>query len=324
MLKKRILGRTGLEVSELSLGGLFISSFGAERSAAIDVIKHAQKLGINYIDTAPRYRDSESVLGEALSQMDEDFIISTKIGYNPEPFNPKNAEFLRDALVRSMKNLRRDSVDILMIHEPDRWRDPNYMDWWNDCENYTGPVMDVLAEAKAKGITKFIGLGGTTSDEMPKIMDTGNFDVVLTAFNYDLLWRDAEKGILTNAQKHNMGVVCGSPLHQGVLAKIYQKDVIEKPISGLNPTRRKQFIELYELVNDIKISLPELSIRFLLSNSSVSTVLTGVRNIDELESNVAAANKGELPSEIIDRLQSIYQILPNKPFGEPITFTLKD
>jgi len=323
MLKKRILGRTGLKVSELSLGGLFISSFGAERAAAIDVIKRAHELGINYIDTAPRYRDSESVLGEALSQMDEDFIISTKIGYNPEPFNPKSAEFLRDALARSMKNLRRDSVDILMIHEPDRWRDPNYMDWWDDCENYTGPVMDVLAEAKEKGITKFIGLGGTTSDEMPRIMDTGNFDAILTAFNYDLLWRDAEKGILANAQKHNMGIVCGSPLHQGLLAKTYQKDVIEKPIPELKPMRRKQFLELYELVNDMKISLPELSIRFLLSNPIVSTVLTGVRNIKELESNVENANKGALSKEILNKLQSIYEILPDRPAGEPITFTLK-
>jgi aryl-alcohol dehydrogenase-like predicted oxidoreductase len=324
MLKKRTLGRTGLKVSELSLGGLFISSFGAERAAAIDVIKHAQKLGINYIDTAPRYRDSELVLGDALSQMDEDFIISTKIGYNPEPFNPKSIEFLRDALASSMKNLRRDSVDILMIHEPDRWRDPNYMDWWDDSKNYTGPVMDVLAEAKDKAITKFIGLGGTTSDEMPRIMDTGNFDVVLTAFNYDLLWRDAEKGILCNAQKHNMGIVCGSPLHQGLLAKIYQKDVIDDPISELNPIRRKQFIELYELVNDIKISLPELSIRFLLSNPVVSTVLTGVRSIEELESNVEAADKGVLPREILNKLQSIYQILPDKPIEEPITFALKN
>jgi aryl-alcohol dehydrogenase-like predicted oxidoreductase len=323
MLKKRILGRTGLEVSELSLGGLFISSFGAERDVAFNVIKHAQKLGINYIDTAPRYRDSESVLGEALSQMNEDFIISTKIGYNPEPFKPKCADFLHNALSQSMKNLRRDSVDILMIHEPDRWRDPNYMGWWDDTEHYTGPVMDVLAEARDKGITKFIGLGGTTSDEMPLIMDTGNFDVVLSAFNYDLLWRDAEKGILDTAQKHDMGLVCGSPLHQGILAKVYQKDVIDNPVAQLNPKRRKQLIALYELVHDLKISLPELAIRFLLSNPRVSTVLTGVRNIKELESNVEAANKGTLPLEVLNQLQTVFQILPDKPVGEPVTMTLQ-
>jgi aryl-alcohol dehydrogenase-like predicted oxidoreductase len=324
MLKKRILGRTGLEVSELSLGGLFISSHGSERAAAIDVIKRAQELGINYIDTAPGYLDSEEVLGEALSKMDEDFIISTKFGYKPEPFNVKSADFLRGALAQSMKNLRRDSVDILMIHEPDRWQDSNFWPWWDDTENYTGPVMDVLAEAKDKGVAKFTGLGGTTADEMPLVMDTGNFDVVLTAFNYNLLWRDAEKGILQTAQKHEMGIVCGSPVQQGVLAKIYQNDVVDNPIPELDSRRRKQFVELYELVNDTGITMPELCIRFLLSDPRVSTVLTGVRNIEELESNVESACKGALPQEIIDRLLAIYQILPDKPEGEPLALPLKN
>ncbi len=323
MLEKRILGRTGLEVSVLSLGGLFISSFGSERAVAIDIIKHAQQLGINYIDTAPRYRDSESVLGEALSQIDENFIIGTKIGYNPEPFKPKNADFLHHALAQSMKNLQRDSVDILMIHEPDRWQNSNYMDWWDDTENYTGPVMDVLAAAKDKGITNFIGLGGTTADEMPLIMNTGNFDAVLTAFNYDLLWRDAEKAIFDTAQKHNMGIVCGSPLHQGILAKIYQHDVIDHPIPQLDAKRRQQLLELYELVNDIGMSLPELAIRFILSNPAISTILTGVRTIAELESNVAAANKGVLPQDVLDRLQTVFQILPDKPDNEPVTMTMQ-
>ena len=324
MLKKRLLGRTGLKVSELSLGGLFISSFGAERKVAIEVIRHAHKLGINYIDTAPRYRDSEAVLGEALSRMDEDFIISTKIGYNPEPFNPKSFEFLQNALLQSMKNLRRDSVDILMIHEPDRWPDPNYMDWWDDSTRYTGPVMDVLASARDKGITDFIGLGGTTPGEMPLIMDTGKFDVILSAFNYDLLWRDAEKGIIPTARKHNMGLVCGSPLHQGMLAGIYRKDVIENPVAQLHHERRKQLIALYELVHDLKIALPELAIRFLLSNLEVSTVLTGIRNIAELESNVEAANKGPLPSDILDRLQTVFMICPERPAGEPVTIRFAD
>ncbi len=324
MLKKRILGRTGLEVSELSLGGLFISSYGAERAAACDVIKRAKELGINYIDTAPGYLDSEEVLGDALSKMDEDFIISTKFGYKPEPFNVKSADFLRGALAQSMKNLKRDSVDILMIHEPDRWMEPNFWPWWDDTENYTGPIMEVLAEAVEKGITRFTGLGGTTADEMPLVMDTGNFDVVLTAFNYNLLWRDAEKGILDTACKHEMGVVCGSPVHQGVLAKIYQVDVINNPIPELDPKRRKQFIELYELVHDTGIPLPELCIRFLLSDSRVSTVLTGVRNIEELESNVESACNGPLSQEILDKLTAIYQILPDKPEGEPIALPLKN
>jgi aryl-alcohol dehydrogenase-like predicted oxidoreductase len=318
MLNKRTLGRTGLQVSELALGGLFISSHGTDRASAAEVIKRAWELGINYIDTAPGYLDSEEVLGEALSKIDADFIISTKCGYKPEPFEPQNKAFLHNALTQSLKNLKRDKVDILMIHEPDRHDDPNFMDWWTDKENYTGPVTEVLAEAKEQGKCGFTGLGGTTAYEMANVMNSGNFDVVLTAFQYNALWREAEIEVLPAAARHNMGIVCGSPLHQGNLATQYVDDVINKPAKWLSSPRRKQFTRLYELVNDLKIGMPELCLRFILSNSEVSTVLSGVKSIAELESNVAAAEKGPLSAEIITEINEIAAMVPFKPYLEPL------
>jgi aryl-alcohol dehydrogenase-like predicted oxidoreductase len=78
------------------------------------------------------------------------------------------------------------------------------------------------------------------------------------------------------------------------------------------------------LVHDLKIALPELAIRFLLSNPEVSTVLTGIRNIAELESNVEAANKGPLPPDILNRLQTVFMICPERPAGEPVTVRFAD
>lgn len=318
MLKKRILGRTGLEVSELSLGGLFISSHGADRATADEVIRRAWELGINYIDTAPGYLDSESVLGETLSKFDCDFIISTKIGYKPEPFEPQNKEFLKKAAEQSLKNLKRDSVDIFMIHEPDRYEDPKFFDWWTDKEEFNGLVIEVLEELREEGKTKFLGLGGTTAYEMPLIMNTGRFDAVLTAFQYNLLWREAEHAALPSAKANHMGVICGSPLHQGSLAKIYENDVLKNPPNWLNPPRRKQFTRLYSLVKDLGIELPELCIRFILSNPDVSSVLTGVRCIEELENNVAAAEKGALSGEILREIDGIASMVPFRPYLEPL------
>lgn len=323
MLKKRTLGNTGLEVSELALGGLFISSYGAERAAAKEVIRRAAELGINYIDTAPGYLDSESVLGEALAEVDADFILSTKLGHKPEPFQARDADFLRGALDRSLANLRRDSVDLLMIHEPDRWDEPAMMDWWEDTETYLGPVMDVLEEARDAGKARFLGLGGTTAYEMARVMDTGRFSVVLTAFQYNLLWREAEHAVLPTAEKRGMGVVCGSPVHQGVLARVYEDDVVKRPVRQLSPPRRAQLMKLYELVNDLATPLPELAIRFLLSDPRVSTVLTGVRNCEELESNVASAEKGPLPADVLSVLEEIAASVPFRPYLEPLALPLK-
>ncbi len=318
MLKKRILGRTGLEVSELALGGLFISSYGADRDTADQIIRRAWELGINYIDTAPGYLDSESVLGETLSKFDAEFIISTKIGYKPEPFEAQNKEFLQNALKQSFKNLKRNYVDILMIHEPDRYDDENFIDWWTDKDRYEGPVMDILRQSKDEGKTRFFGLGGTTAYELPHIVDTGNFDVVLSAFQYNMVWREAEQALLPAVIAQNAGLVCGSPLHQGALAAVYENDVVKNPPHWLSPPRRKQFIRLYTLVGDLKMTMPELATRFLLSNPKVSTVLSGVRNVAELESNVESALKGPLPEDVIAEINDIAAMVPFRPYLEPL------
>ncbi|MBN1865431.1 MAG: aldo/keto reductase [Victivallales bacterium] len=314
MLKKRKLGRSGLEVSELALGGLFISSYGTDRASADAVIRRAWELGVNYIDIAPGYMDSESVLGDTLSKLDAGFIISTKIGYKPEPFKPQDIDFLRKAVKTSLSNLKRENVDILMIHEPDR---PETMDWWTDKGNYEGPVMDVLREARDQYKARFVGLGGTTAYEITHIAATGKFDVLLTAFQYSLLWREAEHSLLPTALNRDMGVVCGSPMQQGALAKMYERDV-NFPARWLSPPRQKQFKRLYGFARDCGIDLPELSLRFVLSNPSVSTVLTGVRTIAELESNVAAVERGPLPENMLEELSAIADLVPFRPYQEPL------
>src|SRR5579862_4978882 len=119
-MKRRVLGRTGLEVSELALGGLFVSSYGgANADQARDAVHRAIKRGVNYIDTAPSYGNSEELLGLALNDVREPVILSTKLGGRPQPFNPKDKDTLRRSVEESLRLLGRDRIDILMIHEPD-------------------------------------------------------------------------------------------------------------------------------------------------------------------------------------------------------------
>ncbi len=154
-MKKRTLGRTGLAVSELSLGGLFVSSHGAAFAQSKQAVLRALELGVNYIDTAPTYFDSEEVLGEALECVETPFYLSTKIGGRLTPFRPQDPACLRRSVEESLARLKRDRVDILMVHEPDR---PRMYDWWTD-EEYNGPVLDVLDELKQEGLVNYIGLG---------------------------------------------------------------------------------------------------------------------------------------------------------------------
>lgn len=317
MLEKRCFGKTNLLVSRLALGGLFVSRVGGERKQSYEVIKRAWELGINYIDTAPSYHDSEEVIGESLRMFDNDFIISTKIGNYPlSDFKAQDKDFLRNQLERSFRRLQRDRVNILTIHEPDRMGE--FYEWWTDPVNYEGAVLDVLKEYQDKGAFDFIGLGGTTITEMQHLINSGKFDLLLTAFQYSLLYQEAKDTVIRDAYSRNMAIIAGSPLQQGGFARVYKEVMETAPPRWMSEARRKQFLALYELVHDCGIPLPELALRFILSDDRVHTVLTGARSVEELELNVAAAEKGALPANILDEITRIYQMVPFRPYAEPM------
>ncbi|MGB9595610.1 MAG: aldo/keto reductase [Candidatus Poribacteria bacterium] len=313
-MKKRILGRTNLEVSLLGMGGLFISSVGGKgRDEACKAIHRALELGVNYLDSAPTYADSEEVLGIALEGIPRNsYYLSTKLGGRPQPFNPKDKDALRRSVDESLKLLKTDYIDILMIHEPDR---PGQYDWWEDYDNFHGPVSELLEELKEEKIIRFTGLGGTTAYQLPHIMATGNYDVVLTAFNYSLLWREAEIAIFPEARKQNMGVIIGSPLQQGALSRKYPE--IETGAWWLSPPRQNQYRRLYAYLDEINLSLPEAGIRMILSNPIISTILMGARSVEEVEQNVKSINSGPLSEEILSELKKIADMVPFRPFEEP-------
>jgi aryl-alcohol dehydrogenase-like predicted oxidoreductase len=320
-MKRRILGKTGLEVSELALGGLFVSSLGGEFAQAKAATLRALELGVNYIDTAPGYLNSEEVLGRILQEAKTPFILSTKLGGRPQPFNAQDRDGLLRSVEESLRLLKRDNIDILMIHEPDR---PGQYDWWSDKERFDGPVMGVLDDLKRQGTVRFTGLGGTTAYELPHIIRTGRFDVVLTAFNYSLLWREAEIEVLPAAREQGVGIIVGSPLQQGALARRYDEEV-RSGARWLSKPRREQYIALYEYLDEIGLSLPEAGLRFVLSNPDVSCVLMGARSVEEVEQNAAAVEKGPLPREVLVRLDAIAAMVPFRPFEEPfgLPFTRK-
>ena len=312
-MKNRALGRTGLEVSELGLGGLFVSSVGGAYDQAKQAIDRALELGVNYIDTAPGYENSEEVLGKALEDNTRPLILSTKLGGFPEPFLPRDKDCLMQSVENSLRLLKRDSVDMLMIHEPDR---PGQYAWWSDWDRFEGPVLDVLDDLKRDGVIRFTGLGGTTAYEMAHIIRTGRFDVVLTAFNYSLLWREAAIDVIPAAKEQGMGIIIGSPLQQGSLARRYD-DEVNHGARWLSPPRRAQYQALYALLDEIDMPLAEVALRFTLSNRDVATVLMGARSSEEVELNVAAAERGPLPDELLARLDEIAGMVPFRPYKEP-------
>jgi aryl-alcohol dehydrogenase-like predicted oxidoreductase len=312
-MNKRLLGRTGLMVSELALGGLFVSSIGGPYEQAREAVHRALELGVSYVDTAPGYRDSEQVLGMALEGVTQPYVLSTKLGGRPQPFDAQDKKQLYRSVEESLRLLKRSQIDILMIHEPDR---PGQYDWWTDWDAFHGPVLDVLDHLKRDGVIRYTGLGGTTAHTLPHIIRTGLFDVVLTAFNYSLLWREAEIDVLPAAKEQGMGIIIGSPLQQGALARRYD-DQVRHGARWLSSPRRAQYLALYGFLDELDMTLAELGLRFVISNPDISCALMGARSKEEVDANVAAVGKGPLPSNILQRLDEIAAMVPFRPFEEP-------
>ncbi|MEM6507694.1 MAG: aldo/keto reductase [Planctomycetota bacterium] len=320
-MQKVTLGKTGLQVSPLALGGLFTSDLGGGVGATVETLTRAFDLGINFIDTAPAYANSEETLGKALrrvSNVPDDLVISTKFGGRPIPFDPQDKDALIGSAEESLRLLGIDSIDVLIIHEPDR---PQQYPWWTDPAGVDGPVMEALDRLREQGKVRYTGLGGTTVNEMHHLVSSSRFDVLLCAFNFSLLFREAALELLPKAQSLGMGVMLGSVLQQGGLAKRYDEALETKP-AWMSAQRYEQFLALYTLLDEIDLTLPELALRFTSAHPAVSTVLLGTSKASHLEAGVRDLEKGPLPADLVEQIDAIAAMVPNRPFEEPMILPL--
>ena len=315
-METRRLGRTDLEISVLSIGGLYTSSLAGGVAETQRIMRRAIELGINAIDTAPAYADSEKTVGEAIAGIDAPLIVTTKIGGRPQPFDPQDINGLRQSVDESLRLLGRDHIDILMVHEPDR---PQQYPWWTSYDPLEGPALDLMDELKTAGKIRYTGLAGTTVTEMSSLVGSGRFDVVLTAFNYNALFREAESTVFPVAKEQDMGIVVGSTFGQGFLTR--RADITKRPV-WLSEKRAEQLEAYYDLLDQSGMPAYELCLRFAISNPDVSTIPIGCKTTEHLDSCVAAARKGPLPEDMLNRLNEIAAMLPHRPYEEPMILPL--
>lgn len=313
-METRRLGRTDLQISVLSIGGLYTSSLAGGEAETRRIMQRAAELGVNAIDTAPAYADSEATVGQALKGNDAPLIITTKLGGRPQPFNPQDINALRQSVDESLRLLGRDQIDILMVHEPDR---PQQYPWWTSYDPLDGPVLELMDELKVAGKIKYTGLAGTTVTEMTSLVGSDRFDVVLTAFNYNALFREAKDTVIAAARKNDMGVVLGSALGQGFLTRRADEEVKAKPI-WLSEARREQLLAYYQFLDEAGMTAAELCLRFVVGNPDISTLPIGCKTTEHLEASVAAVEKGPLPEDVLSRLDEIAAMLPHRPYEEPM------
>ncbi len=298
-MEYRTFGKTGWQVSEIGLGGSWF--YGRPEmgllpvSHGVGVVERALELGVNYFDTAPLYGKgrSEEVLGHALKDVTENHYLATKVGYYPEPF-----DYTRDTIWRgldaSLKRLGRDRVNLLQLHEAEQAGWDGIMD--------AGRAIETMIDIREQGIADHIGLTGSDLGLMTRVLrETDEFVSVITFLKYDLLTREAKEELIPTAVDGEVAVICASPLHGGLLGSKRDHWVEQGRFSDLYDRLEK----VEELVQSTGEPIERTGLRYILSDPEVSMILSGVADIEELETSVSVSDGQVLDEELIKGIEAI-------------------
>ena len=269
ILPTATLGRTGLEVTRLGFGaGHRRAMTDEEMNAQLNAVLDA---GINFVDTANDYGNSEEMIGRYLRHRRDEFVLATKCGCHPDGHIWTRENAFR-GLHESLERLRVDSVDIMQLHNPTVAQ----------CEQ--GELVQALQDMRAQGKVRWIGMS-TTLPHLPTYLEWEVFDVY--QIPYSALERDHEDWLTTTAQAG-----AGTIIRGGV--------ALGKPGVGLGQSDRWQAFNeagLDELKQSGE-SDTSFVLRYTLTHPDVHTNIVGTTNPAHLAENAQAALAGPLSPDV--------------------------
>jgi len=304
-MQYRTLGRTGLNVSLLGLGSGGASRLGQRYNLSTPeterLVKHALDAGVNLIDTAPTYGDSETLLGQALGGVPRDqYVLCTKF----QPFASGDLlppSDLRSSLEHSLRELRTDFVDVFYLHGIGAARYAAVRDHF---------VPELLA-AQQRGLIRHIGITEQyQSDHLhemaPRAIHDGAFDVIMVGFN--LLSPSAVTTVLPLASEHQIGIVVMCAVRSVLVnPTAVQACVREWEQAGLlQPGAVQPEAPLNWLLDDQTPSVADAAYKFAAAHPAVGSVLTGTASLDHFDANLRAILGPPLAQAKVQRVQDVF------------------
>ncbi|WP_020576643.1 aldo/keto reductase [Actinopolymorpha alba] len=302
-MRTRAFGTTGFAVSEIGLGAWQLGCAGwngPRDEAAHRVVDEALALGCTFIDTAPPYADgrSEELLGEVLEGRRDQVVLCTKFGHTPEGTTDYSADRIEASVEGSLRRLRTDHLDILLIHSPPR-----------DLMNGTAPHYRVLERLKDAGVIRAYGvsLREGSCDELREVLDTTGSEAVEVRFNP--LCQEPAPAIAEAGEK-GVGIIVNVPLESGWLSGRYRADSTFDPVRSrwtrAEIARRAALVEEFEQALPAGTSTVHGALRFILAQPGVATVIPGAKSVEQVRDNVAGADRS-LPAESVDAIRAFWE-----------------
>ncbi len=313
-MEQRLLGRTGVSVSEMCLGTMMFGAWGnPDHDDSIRIIHAALDAGITFIDTADVYArgESEEIVGKALKGRRDDVILATKfhgaMGEDPNRQGSSRRWIVR-AVEGSLRRLDSDWIDLYQVHRPRTD---------TDVEETLSALTDLVHQGKVRylGASTFPASQIVEAQWVARERNLQRFVTEQPA--YSLLVRRIEEDILPTCRRHGMGVLSYSPLTGGWLSGRWRKDAGQQSSSRAsrlpdrfdltqpaNQRKLEAVEQLAQLAEDAGITLIELAIAFVLNHPAITAAIIGPRTMEQLESQLTAADV-TLDAPILDRIDEI-------------------
>jgi aryl-alcohol dehydrogenase-like predicted oxidoreductase len=311
-VKRRILGGTGISVSEYALGAMMFGAWGnPDHDDSVRIIHAALDAGINFVDTADIYSsgESEEIVGKALKggSRRDGVVLATKF-HHPMGEDPNTGGNSRRWIVRavedSLRRLGTDYLDLYQVHRPD----PD-----TDIDETLGALTDLVRSGKVRAIGSSTFPADLIVEAQWASERRGHARFRTEQPPYSILARGIEADVLPAAQRYGMGVLTWGPLGAGWLSG---RDVTQG--TGRSALERAKFdttvpenarkleavAELKKLAADAGLPLTHLALAFVRAHPAVTSVIIGPRTADQLTDLLAGAD-AVLDDAILDRIDKI-------------------
>lgn len=314
------LGNTDINVSLIALG-CWPFAGGAvwgdqDDNVSIATVHAALDAGINFFDTAEGYEKghSERVLGQGLKGRRNEAIIATKVSANN-----LSAEGIIKACEQSLKNLQTDTIDLYQIHWP----------------NWNIPIqesMTALEQLCIQGKVRTLGVCNFGPIDLTDLLSVGS--IVTNQLPYSLLWRVIERKIQPICNQNNIGLICYSPLMQGLLTGRYKTaDDVPEGLARIRLYSNKREMakhddpgcetEVFDALKEVQSISEEIghpmaavALAWVKQQKGVTSLLVGARNPEEVSWNLPAVDL-TLSENIIQRLTNATKTVKNKLGNNP-------
>ncbi|MEM7102874.1 MAG: aldo/keto reductase [Bacteroidota bacterium] len=316
----RTLGKTGLRVSEISLGTWQVGGkwgSGFDEKNAERILNEAIDKGINFIDTADVYenRQSERAVGKVIKSRSEDLYIATKCGrfLNPHTNEAYQPKVLREYVEQSLKNTGLERLDLIQLHCP-----PTEV-------YYRQEIFEEFEKLKDEGKIAHLGVSVQKIEEALKAIEFPSVCTVQIIFNM-FRHRPAEL-FFKEAKKRNVGILARVPLASGLLSGKYSAATTfesgdhrhfnrkgaafdqGETFSGIEYDLGLEAVDRLKAIFPNDMDLAQLALKWTLMFDAVSCVIPGVSRVDQLHANLGALDLRDITDEEMKAVEGIYDEL---------------